>query len=297
MGDTKSFYKKLKECYISSESNNTDKAKRFRSIWEEYAKEIVPSVNDNLNSRMDLIFDSLDVSSAIREQSDDLRRKLNDIVHEDLIVTSDELKELYKNLLLLFQGLSGIEPDESSKILSGILDKWYTSGLNEEQKAAVLDDAKIIVVDAGPGTGKTHLLVHKMLYYLNDNSKRSVVSLSYTNAAATQLKDKLLDILEKKGIDRSMYGNCRTATIHSFCYYLISMYYESIGKSFEFEIMDDSDVSQVAEEISLQYNLQDLKTQIESILMNGGNGYIAEIVEDFKKKHHYIRVDGSYGGY
>ena len=41
-------YLKLKECYTSNTSNNYDKAKRFRSIFEEFVKMYVPNTKQHM---------------------------------------------------------------------------------------------------------------------------------------------------------------------------------------------------------------------------------------------------------
>ncbi|MBR3454792.1 MAG: ATP-dependent helicase [Bacteroidaceae bacterium] len=293
MNNAEELYNRLKECYLSSQSTNTDKAKRFRSIYEEFAEKECAQAGNNisLGIRLAVLFNQKNASESLSEKSKNLVIELNTVVHTDKSVSNEQLQKYYKELVLIIQELSNVTPDEKTKTLCGIQKTWYAEGLNTEQRNAVLDDADVINVNAGPGTGKTHLLVHKMLYYLQDDPNKAVVALSFTNAAATELQKKFYKIQAE--IDRPdiTYQNCLISTIHSFCFTLLSSYYEESNIPFDFEILDESDIPAVAEEIALQCGLTTEKDKIEAILTKGGVGPLAEMVEDYKKKHRFIRVD------
>ena len=54
----------------------------------------------------------------------------------------------------------------------------HLSGLNEQQRDAVLCDADIVYVNAGPGTGKTHMLTSKLIEYIKSApSPQKIVAL------------------------------------------------------------------------------------------------------------------------
>ena len=42
----------------------------------------------------------------------------------------------------------------------------HLSGLNDQQRDAVLSRSRIVYVTAGPGTGKTHMLTSKLIDYI-----------------------------------------------------------------------------------------------------------------------------------
>lgn len=294
MRSTKEIYDRLRDCYTSSQSTNTDKAKRFRSIYEDFARmENVDfdAPNITLGERLSQIFQVRNLSYKTTEISKKLLWKLNDAVHKDTFVGDEELQEYYQALLSIIRLVTNEEPDERSLILSGIQKEWYVEGLNPEQKAAVIDDSQIIVVNAGPGTGKTHLLVHKMLYYLKDNPQRNLVALSFTNAAASQLRTRFINVLTSVGKQAEEYSGSRTATIHSYCYQCLADYYNSLGKSFNYVILDSSDIPAVAEDIALSCGRMEAKNMIIDILENGGKGELAQYVEKYKRQHNFIRVE------
>lgn len=293
MDNVKETYSKLRDCYTSAQSTNADKAKRFRSIYEDFANNqgAAGGRNVSFGDRLSRLFHWKKASKEAEERSKRLLDHLNMVVHSDCAVSSEQLQDDYKELVLTIQELTGVEPDERTKIMCGMENAWYAVGLNPEQKAAVVDDAQVINVNAGPGTGKTHLLVHKMLYYLCDDPLRAVVALSFTNAAASQLIEKFNEAQRKAGKASVCYTNCLTATIHSFCFMQLSQYYEKKNVPFDFEILDDSDIPAIAEEIALQYGNPAMTNTIASILENGGTGQLADFVEQYKKKHHFIRVE------
>lgn len=90
--------------------------------------------------------------------------------------------------------------------------------LSLEQHSIILDhDSKYIVVAAGPGSGKTKLLVHKLasLLMLEDVKHEQLLMLTFSRAAATEFKKRLIQL----------YGNAANfieiKTFHSYCFDLL----------------------------------------------------------------------------
>ena len=88
--------------------------------------------------------------------------------------------------------------------------------LNPQQRAAVNCKAKIIYVNAGPGTGKTHLLTSKIIEYIQSSSSpQRIVALSYTNTAANHIGEKFN--LRAEGASITKEYTFYYGTLHSFC--------------------------------------------------------------------------------
>jgi len=89
------------------------------------------------------------------------------------------------------------------------------AGLNEEQRR-VIDDAthRVIVVAAGPGSGKTMTLVHKLasLVLLEDTKPEQLLMLTFSHAAAMEFAHRLRDLIG----DMSYYVGIRT--FHAFAF-------------------------------------------------------------------------------
>lgn len=90
--------------------------------------------------------------------------------------------------------------------------------LSDIQSQIINDaDSKYIVVAAGPGSGKTRVLVHKLasLLLLEDVKHEQLLMLTFSRAAATEFKKRLIDLI----------GNAANfveiKTFHSYCFDLL----------------------------------------------------------------------------
>ncbi|MBK5263368.1 MAG: UvrD-helicase domain-containing protein, partial [Peptostreptococcaceae bacterium] len=65
--------------------------------------------------------------------------------------------------------------------------------LNQYQKEAVLDESDTCVVNANVGSGKTTVLISKIVYlhYVKNVSYRDMIVLTFTNKAANEIKERL----------------------------------------------------------------------------------------------------------
>ncbi len=86
-------------------------------------------------------------------------------------------------------------------------------GLNPEQEAAATCPDKKILVQAGPGTGKTHTLIARLARLLGDNTKNParVAAITFTNRAADELKERL----QRRAGSRA--EQVFVSTFHGFC--------------------------------------------------------------------------------
>lgn len=82
--------------------------------------------------------------------------------------------------------------------------------LNPEQQAAVDSKARRVIVQAGPGTGKTHTLVQRVLRLLEGGQDRITV-ITFTNKAAEELRQRLAAV--QKAAEQAV----RVDTFHGFC--------------------------------------------------------------------------------
>lgn len=95
----------------------------------------------------------------------------------------------------------------------GHRDGVQAGGLNEAQRAAVLSSAPVLVVQAGPGTGKTHTLASRVQRLLREGEARCTV-ITFTNRAADTLRQRLC-------LTPAEAARCRIATFHGFCLELL----------------------------------------------------------------------------
>ena len=86
-------------------------------------------------------------------------------------------------------------------------------GLNEEQRAAVESSSKTLLIVAGPGTGKTRTLVHRIAHLISEGKipPESILAATFTNKAAGEMKERLETLLGA-GVGRPAVG-----TFHALC--------------------------------------------------------------------------------
>ncbi len=90
--------------------------------------------------------------------------------------------------------------------------------LSEAQRMIIDDDkSKYIVVAAGPGSGKTRVLVHKLasLLMLEDVKHEQLLMLTFSRAAATEFKSRLAALIG------SAAHFVEINTFHSYCFDLL----------------------------------------------------------------------------
>ena len=111
--------------------------------------------------------------------------------------------------------------DRRDQINRNITAKKYDElfGVLSQTQRRVIDDAvsKYIVVAAGPGSGKTMLLVHKLasLLMLEDVKHEQLLMLTFSRAAATEFKKRLLALIGTS----AHYVEIKT--FHSYCFDLL----------------------------------------------------------------------------
>ena len=93
-------------------------------------------------------------------------------------------------------------------------------GLNQKQQEAVeyLDGPLLVL--AGPGTGKTQLLSHKVAYILKntDTNPENILCLTFTDSGATNMRERLKSIIKKDALKVNI------GTYHSFGSEILAAY-------------------------------------------------------------------------
>ena len=158
----------------------------------------------------------------------------------------------------------------------------HLEGLNEQQRDAVLCRADIVYVSAGPGTGKTHMLTSKLVdYILSTDEPQRIVALSYTNTAARQIGERFEKKLRETGITRKYaFFN---GTIHSFCYRMLRVYHDAVSNPFEYTILDDEELSELADDICSSNGEEYPKSDILVCLKSGNSRRFPLLASQIKK--------------
>jgi DNA helicase-2/ATP-dependent DNA helicase PcrA len=107
--------------------------------------------------------------------------------------------------------------------------------LNDEQRTAVNQTEGALLVIAGPGTGKTQLLSIRAAHLLKKGvvSASSILCLSFTDAAATEMRERLQRMMGTDG------GDVVVHTFHSFGSWLIAQHPELFGDEIAQQPLDE----------------------------------------------------------
>src|SRR2546422_5602740 len=110
--------------------------------------------------------------------------------------------------------------------------------LNPRQREAVEQADGPLLILAGPGSGKTRVIAHRIAYLISEKRvhPRRVLAVTFTNKAAREMRDRVFSLVgEETGRDITL------GTFHSVCSRLLRIDGEAIGVPRSFTIYDDAD--------------------------------------------------------
>ena len=114
-----------------------------------------------------------------------------------------------------------------------------TMSLTQEQNEIVRSIGKPMLVLAGPGTGKTEVLAHKILHLLKENlaSKEEITGITFTTKAAEQMRNRLIEL------DLPIKDQPLICTLHSLSMRILKDRGNEIGIPEEFLVADGHEAS------------------------------------------------------
>lgn len=134
---------------------------------------------------------------------------------------------------------SGRKPGQSA-LANTILD-----GLSDRQKeAASYTDGPLLIV-AGPGSGKTRVMAHRLAYLTGAEgvAPYRILAVTFTNKAARELRERCQRLVPQ------VADQLRVFTFHSFCALMLRYDGEYVGLKQGFTIYDDDDQSRAIRRI------------------------------------------------
>lgn len=190
----------------------------------------------------------------------------------------------------------------------------------EQDRAA--DPAASVFVEANAGSGKTRVLVNRVINILLDETKPDrILCVTYTKAAAAEMKerlfdrlghwsvmpdDKLRDALKELGRDqldpaslasaRRLFamaletpGGLKIQTIHAFCENLLRRFPLEAGAPPGFKTLDESEAAKVVEH-ARRRTLQGLdRDTVDTLLQAGGPDALGNILRWTRFNRHKLR--------
>ena len=285
------YYEMLKYYYLKGDSDWTDKAKSIRTVAHDFYKEISRTYGTYADALKE--FYKWSKYDDVSKVAFFLKDQLNDIVHQNKRIDKETFVSYYSMLVRLIYLATEVLPDAVTMEFIGCKTTDELAGLNDEQKDAVLCDAQIIYVSAGPGTGKTFLLINKLLHYISSSrTVEKIVALSYTNTAANELGEKFRKATFETGTAKPY--EFYNGTLHAFCFKMMKSYYSNAGKDFNYIIIDDTDIADLADEFRIQFNDQYTKEEIQDCLrskLRTNKPQLRQLVADLKAKYNIISIE------
>lgn len=156
----------------------------------------------------------------------------------------------------------------------------------ESQKKVIDLRNRNILVSAAAGSGKTAVLVERILQKITEDKVDidKLLIVTFTNAAAAEMRERIRDAIEKKLEEEpenahlqrqfTLVHNAQITTIDSFCLYVIRNYFYKIDLEPNFRVADEGELSLLKSDV------------MENML----EAYYAEGQEDF------LEFVAGYGG-
>jgi DNA helicase-2/ATP-dependent DNA helicase PcrA len=176
-------------------------------------------------------------------------------------------------------------------------------GLNPAQKEAVEAINGPVLILAGPGSGKTRVITHRVAYLIKvvGVNPRRIMAVTFTNKAAREMEERLDNLVS------SSVQNITLGTFHAICARILRQDGKALGIDNKFSIYDDDD------QISLiKRALQDLALDpkqfapraLQSVISNAksqmlgptdlpGKSYFEEVTRRVYERYQQLLSDSS----
>ncbi len=135
--------------------------------------------------------------------------------------------------------------------------------LNEAQIQAVTAGPGPYLILAGPGSGKTRVLTHRIAWMLTEQHIPAwqILAVTFTNKAAKEMRHRLERMVGEQAAHEMAMG-----TFHSVCVRLLRREAATVGLNKDFLILDTDDQLSVMKQIVKEMGLDDKKYRPPAIL-------------------------------
>lgn len=187
----------------------------------------IEDIKRQLNELEQLVENS-DVT-ILKEKISNLEKAVENQEYNLLKAQIDELNKFYDD----YEKIESVS--EKVNNIRDTIAKFTEEHLSKEQLEAVRSRANRLIIKAGPGAGKTRVLVERVQFLVNERhvDPKSLLVITFTEKAAEELKYRLSvdGDLTFEQIDQMQIG-----TIHGFCRTFLRNYVSS-----GIEVIDDED--------------------------------------------------------
>src|SRR5205823_2668823 len=127
------------------------------------------------------------------------------------------------------------------------------SGLNPQQREAVQSTAGALLIIAGPGSGKTRVLTHRIAYLIEAEGvwPSRICAVTFTNKAAQEMKTRLEALIGQRARELTV------GTFHALGARILRQHAQEIGYANDFVIYDDEDQTNLVKQAMRDIGLDD----------------------------------------
>ncbi|MBI2755152.1 MAG: UvrD-helicase domain-containing protein [Chloroflexi bacterium] len=143
------------------------------------------------------------------------------------------------------------------------LSERILAGLNPRQREAVVHEQGPLLILAGPGSGKTRVIVHRIAHLLAVSGVHpsGVLAVTFTNKAAREMRERLAGLMGER-----LAGGLAVGTFHAICARWLRRDAHHIGFDRHFGIFDDNDQIDLVKGILKELEVDEKRTSPRSIL-------------------------------
>lgn len=168
------------------------------------------------------------------------------------------------------------DPANQPKAKPAPIPARLTNGMNPPQREAVETIDGAVMVVAGPGSGKTRVLTHRIAALVETNSCRpwEILAVTFTNKAAAEMRERV------EGLVGSAAGKMWISTFHSACVRILRANHEEANLPRTFSIIDSSDsqklIKSVLSDLGMKSEKNDVK-EAASIISKAKNAAMSSV--------------------
>lgn len=136
------------------------------------------------------------------------------------------------------------------------------SGLNPRQREAVEAISGPVLIVAGPGSGKTRVITHRIAYLVETCgvSPYRIAAVTFTNKAAREMRERAATLI------RTRNDQLTISTFHAFCARVLRRDGERVGLDENFAIYDQADQTSVMKQAMAEVDIDEKRFRPGSIL-------------------------------
>jgi DNA helicase II / ATP-dependent DNA helicase PcrA len=136
-------------------------------------------------------------------------------------------------------------------------------GLNPRQREAVSHTEGPLLILAGPGSGKTRVIVHRIAYLIEarDVAPWHILAVTFTNKAARELRERLDGLVGAR-----VAGALNVGTFHSIAARWLRRDIGELGLDPRFAIFDDNDQMDLVKQILRELGVDERRASPRSVL-------------------------------